>query len=318
MLKNIFKTLKDSNCISNLSCSMPPFFSIIMPTYNRASLIPKAINSVIGQTFKDWELIIVDDGSTDNTCQIIEAYLSDARIKYIYQHNQERCIARNNGINASKGHFITFLDSDDYFLPQRLELIHKGISTNNDKEEFYYTGICFEDEAGRKERKELVNRFYNKYDFIISAVIGAPQACIYHTILKRHQFDPRFTVGEDMELWLRIVGDHNVVFLDKQATYIASDHINRTVGTGKVKPYLEHQRALNHIISLHYPIDNKLLNHLKHGVTMSIARCYIYNENKRFNAILIILKSFRYSLKDSFKEKIYILLRAIKPSLTKK
>ena len=78
---------------------MPPFFSIIIPTYNRAHLISMAIDSVIAQTFENWELIIVDDGSTDNTKELVDNYCSiDKRIRYIYQENAERSAARNNGI----------------------------------------------------------------------------------------------------------------------------------------------------------------------------------------------------------------------------
>ena len=83
---------------------MNPFFSIIIPTYNRAHLISKAIESVIAQTFENWELIIVDDGSTDETKDLILSYQNKvARIRYIYQQNAERSAARNNGIDKSKG-----------------------------------------------------------------------------------------------------------------------------------------------------------------------------------------------------------------------
>ena len=75
---------------------MQPVFSIILPTYNRAQLLPTAINSVIGQEYSNWELIVIDDGSTDNT-QMVVKKIDDNRIKYYYQENQERSIARNNG-----------------------------------------------------------------------------------------------------------------------------------------------------------------------------------------------------------------------------
>ena len=98
---------------------MQAFFSVIIPTYNRAGLIGKAIDSVLAQTFADWELLIIDDGSTDNTRQIVEAY-TDRRVKYIYQENAERSAARNNGVAQAAGKYICFLDSDDYCLPDRL------------------------------------------------------------------------------------------------------------------------------------------------------------------------------------------------------
>ena len=105
---------------------MNPYFSIIIPAFNRAHLISKAIDSVIAQTFEDWELIIVDDGSTDNTKDLICNYQEkDSRINYIFQKNAERSAARNNGIANAKGEYICFLDSDDYWCDkQKLQMQH--------------------------------------------------------------------------------------------------------------------------------------------------------------------------------------------------
>lgn len=89
-----------------------PFFSIIIPSYNRAHIIERAIEGVLGQTFQDFEIIIVDDGSTDNTKSIIQG-LNDSRIKYIYQNNAGVCAARNSGAKQAEADFLIFLDSDD-------------------------------------------------------------------------------------------------------------------------------------------------------------------------------------------------------------
>ena len=96
-----------------------PFFSIILPTYNRAHMIGKAIESVLAQTYTNWELLIIDDGSTDNTKQVIETY-TDNRIRYLYQQNAERSAARNNGIAHAQGQYICFIDSDDYYFANHL------------------------------------------------------------------------------------------------------------------------------------------------------------------------------------------------------
>src|SRR5499426_463073 len=94
--------------------------SVIMPTFNRADTIKRAIRSVQAQTFTDWELIVVDDGSTDNTVALIEG--CDPRLKLIRQENQGTAGARNAGLHASSGSYIAFLDSDDEWLPHHLEL----------------------------------------------------------------------------------------------------------------------------------------------------------------------------------------------------
>jgi glycosyltransferase involved in cell wall biosynthesis len=107
-----------------------PFFSIIIATYNRDKFIATAIQSVLDQTFTNWELIIIDDGSTDKSKEIIESFKDD-RIKYYYQKNQERSIARNNGIKRATGEYICFLDSDDYYLPNHLQVFKTEIKTQN-------------------------------------------------------------------------------------------------------------------------------------------------------------------------------------------
>ncbi len=89
-----------------------PYFSIIIPSYNRAPIINRAIQGVLEQTFQDFEILIVDDGSTDNTKSTIQEF-NDSRIKYIYQNNAGVCAARNTGAKQTEGEFLIFLDSDD-------------------------------------------------------------------------------------------------------------------------------------------------------------------------------------------------------------
>jgi glycosyltransferase involved in cell wall biosynthesis len=97
--------------------------SIIMPAYNAANYIQEAIDSVINQTFVDWELIIVDDGSTDHTKEVIaKNVLVDERIHYYYQKNGKQGKARNLAISKSKGTYLAFLDADDLWIPQKLEI----------------------------------------------------------------------------------------------------------------------------------------------------------------------------------------------------
>ena len=115
-----------------------PFFSIILPTYNRDKFISSAIISVIKQHFTKWELIIIDDGSTDKTKDIVLSY-DDDRIFYYYQENQERSIARNNGISHAKGDWICFLDSDDAFKENHLSSFYETICKT--KSNLILTGI---------------------------------------------------------------------------------------------------------------------------------------------------------------------------------
>ncbi|MEK6676072.1 MAG: glycosyltransferase family 2 protein [Planctomycetota bacterium] len=101
----------------------PPIISVIVPTFNREQLLPRALDSILHQTCTNWEIVLVDDGSTDRTSEIIRAYqekLGD-RLIAIRQINQGCSAARNRGIEAARGHFVAFLDSDDEFMPEKLE-----------------------------------------------------------------------------------------------------------------------------------------------------------------------------------------------------
>jgi glycosyltransferase involved in cell wall biosynthesis len=95
--------------------------SVVIPAYNAGKYIAQAINSVQGQTYTNWELIIINDGSTDNTAETVEKFLSDKRITNYYQRNSGVSVARNNGIEKSSGKYIAFLDADDVWLPRNLE-----------------------------------------------------------------------------------------------------------------------------------------------------------------------------------------------------
>lgn len=98
-----------------------PEVSIITAAYNSEKYIAETIESVLGQTFTDWEYIIIDDGSNDNTNKIIKKYADDKRIKYVYQENQKQAMARNNAFKISNGKYIAILDADDTWAPTKLE-----------------------------------------------------------------------------------------------------------------------------------------------------------------------------------------------------
>ncbi len=107
----------------------PPFFSIIVPTYNRADMISATIDSCLQQTWHDFELLVIDDGSSDHTEAVVMA-IDDHRIRYIKRDNGGPAAARNTGIMAARGRYLAFLDSDDRFLPEKLAHYHDRIMTS--------------------------------------------------------------------------------------------------------------------------------------------------------------------------------------------
>ena len=108
--------------MSPIAFDISPEISIIVCTYNRAHYLNKGIDSVLNQTFTNWELLIVDDGSCDNTFEIVNPYLGQYNnIRYLKHQNKKQCYAKNAGIQASFGRYITLLDSDDSYKPNHLE-----------------------------------------------------------------------------------------------------------------------------------------------------------------------------------------------------
>ena len=205
------------------------FFSIITPTYNRGERIADVIESIEKQEFLNWELIIIDDGSKDNTKEVVLRYSKkNNRIKYIYQSNQERSVARNTGISAAKGDYICFLDSDDYFLPSHLKALASHIETNPEKQ-FFYTNLTIK--SGDKFSIPSMSTYKSGEDFIeycVLACIATSRVCVDRNLLEGEKFDPLISISEDTDLWCRIATDKNVSNLPI-ASYVMVDHIERSV-----------------------------------------------------------------------------------------
>lgn len=213
-------------------------FSIVIPTYNRAVFLPKAIESVLAQTFADWELIIVDDGSTDNTKDVVSQY-GDSRITYIYQENAERSAARNNGITHSVGEYVLFLDSDDYYLSNFLADLNLEIRKNNNKPCLYFHNALIESNGKQRQFAEpLPNGEKNILKFLFDnfRVIGVWQAATARCFFAENMFDTRFSLWEDTHLFFRLLAQYPYRQLNAQG-YVAVQHEQSTViaGSRKVK-----------------------------------------------------------------------------------
>lgn len=187
-----------------------PFFSIIIPTYNRAYVILKAINSIINQSFKDWELIVVDDGSSDNTKELIEK-INNPEIKYVHQTNQERSAARNNGINHARGEYICFLDSDDEYFLDYLELLFNELNRLNCPKALiksipfiqFDNGLTKKFDGDFESNNNSIEHFLTSYSPLCAI-------CCHSSILKEIQFDVTLKYAEDTNLWMRILSKYDL------------------------------------------------------------------------------------------------------------
>lgn len=187
-----------------------PLFSIVLPSYNRAHFISKAIVSVLQQQYQDWELIIIDDGSTDNTREVVSGF-TDKRISYHWQTNQERSAARNAGINLAAGEFVCFIDSDDLWRSNHLQVLFDTMKSRQYERAFYFTGMTwhFPDRKNDVLFATIADR--NLVEFVIGNQIGTPTVCIHHSILQKEKFNTSLRINEDVELYARIVAKYPLV-----------------------------------------------------------------------------------------------------------
>jgi len=183
-----------------------PYFSIIIPAYNRSSHIVPAIDSVIAQTFQDWELLIVDDASTDDTADVVRSFCNkDKRIALLQQpYNQERGAARNRGIEEANGTYICFLDSDDLFCDNHLATIFEH--TRNASEDAMYFANSYLSVNGGEKAEKLVPRFTPRspFSYLLVYTPNPARVCIHAGILQNLRFDASIPGLEDLDLWLRI------------------------------------------------------------------------------------------------------------------
>lgn len=186
-------------------------FSIIIPTYNRAHVIRAALDSVLSQSCQDFEILVIDDGSTDNTHEILGPY-SD-RLRYFKQPNSGPAAARNRGISESRGEYIAFLDSDDRWYPDKLAQVNQAIDVHPDVGLFYSDFRAVDNQRNhlRLERcKHIVGDGY--LQLLLGDFIGTSTV-----IVKRECFDAcglfckELIHIEDWDMWIRIAREFSIV-----------------------------------------------------------------------------------------------------------
>jgi glycosyltransferase involved in cell wall biosynthesis len=188
--------------------------SVVIPTYNRAKTLKEAIDSVLSQRYDDFELIVVDDGSTDETREIIASYLP--RLKYLYQEHSGVSAARNRGIAHARGDCFAFLDSDDLWLPDKLWLQMKFMEDHPE------ALICYTEEIWIR-RGVRVNpmKKHRKYSGMIFehclplCIVSPSSVLIARSLIDEvGGFDEEFEVCEDYDLWLRISARYPVYLIE--------------------------------------------------------------------------------------------------------
>lgn len=191
----------------------PVYFSIIIATYNRAKLLPRAVESILDQSFKKWELLIVDDGSADDTRLVVQQY-EDPRIHYYFKENEEKSRARNYGIERAKGKYLCFLDDDDYYLPAFLESMYAEIQKQQEKKALFRCGEFIQTSNGRLRKEFTPNKYRDKpVRFLWEMQSSIRPFAIHGELFEKHRFLESCRYGQDFHLLIRLVLAHPVFFI---------------------------------------------------------------------------------------------------------
>jgi len=277
---------------------MPGLVSIITPTYNRAHYLKYAIDSALAQSYTKFELIIIDDGSTDATRELVASYLSDERIKYVKSENKGQASARNLGLEYAQGEFISFLDSDDRWFPDKLE---KSVSILNKNQSF---DILYADRLTINSIGEgVVTSTYNikRYTGWVSKYLLRDNCISFSTTLVRHKcfdemggFNSDDRLNEDYDLWLRFSTQYQFYYLKDNLSFYR-------VSEGQVSDSAEVRLAANEaLLKKFLKVHSDLLSQkdIKQGWCYFYTRKgnYLYENGYLKEAFLNYIKALSFTV----------------------
>ena len=205
---------------------MYPRISIIVPVYNKQKQISRCIESVKSQSYKNWELILIDDGSTDNSAFIIQSYLSDSRISYFYKENGGVSSARNMGIKKASGEWIIFLDADDYFLSNALFTLLDFALSNGTL--IAAANFYVEHNAKRygqcEGRKRVVKNNFRSWYFM-TCYLRAGSVLFHSSIVKNHFFDESLSRYEDIKWEFDVIRGRKIAYTSDYVMVYSEDSL---------------------------------------------------------------------------------------------
>lgn len=226
-------------------------FDVIIPTYNRASFLERAIESVLNQNYQFFKLYVIDDGSTDKTKELVEKYTKDERFHYLYQENKGVSAARNAGIKNSHSPWISFLDSDDEWLEHKLSAQEKQINENPEFNFFHSNEIWIRNNKRinaplrfDKSNHQIFNRSLETC-LISPSTVSLKRSLIY----KFNLFDESLPTCEDYDLWNKILLDETIFFSEE---FLIKKYHGHDFQLSAMDPLMDYNRILSLFNLLEY------------------------------------------------------------------
>jgi hypothetical protein len=277
--------------------SVPPAVSIIVPTFNRLRLLRRSLASVFEQTFEDWELLIADDGSGPDARAYLEA-LDDPRVKVLWlSHSGKPAVARNAALREAKGEYVAFLDSDDLWMPAKLEMQMASLRRHAGRR-WGYTRFVLVDESGNPTDWQRTRSWPVPDGWIFDklvrseTVIAVPSVVVSRGLLEQvGGFDEDLVMCEDYDLWLKLAAHSEVDAIDEPCTLVTrhAEHSGNEIisfqDCARVFEKVLHARGTEH---LHAIVREKLAE-VAHGLARSHAA-----RGNRMSALRTLASSARH------------------------
>lgn len=269
-----------------------PPISIILPTYNRAHTLERAIDSVFQQTYKNWELLVVDDGSTDNTREILEPYLQGSKVKYFRQDRRGVSAARNAGVMASMGSWLAFLDSDDEWMSHKLELQVKQILTEPEVKIIHTEEIWVRNAVRVNPAKKHRKKGGWIYPDALKLCCMSPSSIMINKefFQQFRGFREDFPVCEDYHLWLHMTSQVPVFFIPEPLVIKYGGHEDQLSRSLKAMDYYR-VRAMSEILEnrqLPEEWRQLTLQELKHKSNILLKGYRKHNNLHHYDEVLMI------------------------------
>jgi glycosyltransferase involved in cell wall biosynthesis len=199
-----------------------PLVSVVIATYNMAAYVPLAVKSVLDQIYKNIEVIIIDDGSTDATREVVKPYLNDVRVRYLFfEQNKGQAVAKNYGVRESRGEYVAFLDGDDMWAPEKLD-IQIPLFSKSEAIGVIYSRVLYIDERGKELRVADNELFRGRVSgpLLIRNFIGFGTCVIKRECFERlGGFREQVRMGIDYDLWLKFSTQYEFDYVDRPLLY---------------------------------------------------------------------------------------------------